>query len=97
MVVMQYYYGYVYYILQNKIDDFINYLKLTILFMLGFSFAIRAFIGNYSYEFDKVQSTILYMFKSTFGKIDFSVLEACGDSPSDLCKDNGWVPECHHR
>eukprot|EP01084_Bolivina_argentea_P260716 440364_1 len=73
-------------------DDFINYLKLTMLFMIGFSFAIRAFIGDYSYEFDTVPSTILYMFKSTFGKIDFSVLEACGDMPNDLCKDHGWIP-----
>ena len=73
-------------------DDFINYLKLTLLFMVGFSFAIRAFIGEYSFEFDTVQSTVLYMFKSTFGKIDFSVLEACGDSPGDLCNDNGWIP-----
>ena len=61
--------------------------------MIGFSFAIRAFIGDYSSEFDEVSSTVLYMFKSTFGKIDFSVLEACGDQPFDLCNDSGWVPE----
>ena len=72
-------------------DDFANYLKLTLLFMIGFSFAIRAFIGDYSREFSTVPSTILYMFKSTFGKIDFSVLEACGEADDDLCSDSGWI------
>ena len=66
-------------IIMAMCNDFINYLKLTLIFMIGFSFSIRAFIGNYSAEFDTVSSAVLYMFKSTFGKIDFSVLEACGD------------------
>ena len=30
------------------------------------------------------------MFKSTFGKIDFGVLEACGEA-DDLCSDSGWI------
>jgi len=73
-------------------NDVMNYVKLTALFMIGFSFGIRAFMGNFSGEFSSVTSTILYMFKSTFGKIDFSVLEACGDAANDLCKDQGWLP-----
>eukprot|EP01083_Nonionella_stella_P308612 1089583_1 len=73
-------------------DDFSNYLKQTMLYMIGYSFAIRAIIGDYSYEFDTVHYTILYMFKSTFVKIDFTVLEACGDMPNELCKEQGWIP-----
>lgn len=73
-------------------DDFSNYLRLTVLIMLGFSLAMRAFIGDHSEEFSEVSSTLQYMFKSTFGKIDFSVLNACGDARDDLCSDDGWVP-----
>ena len=68
-------------------NDFSNYLKLTVLIMLGFSLAMRAFIGDHSEQFTEVSGTLLYMFKSTFGKIDFSVLDACGEEADDLCSD----------
>ena len=48
-------------------DDFLNYMNLTALFMLGFTFAIQTFIGDFTLEFSSFQSTFLYMFKSTFG------------------------------
>ena len=31
------------------------------------------------------------MFKSTFGKIDFKAIQACGDAANDLCGDQGWI------
>jgi len=73
-------------------NDLSNYLKLTGLIMIGFAFAVRSFVGDHSEEFSTASSTFQYMAKSTFGKIDFSVLEYCGDEGDDLCTDDGWVP-----
>ena len=79
-------------IMMTMINDLLNYIRLTVLFGLGFALAMITVIGDWSGEFYEIRATLFYMFKSTFGKIDFVVLEACGDSVDDLCPDDGWIP-----
>ena len=78
-------------VIGHMIDDIINYVIISFLFAIGFGLAIRAVIGDWSSQFNGVSATGLYMFKSVFMKIDFTVLNACGESANDLCQDNGWI------
>ena len=80
-------------VIGHMIDDVRNYIVISLLFAVGFGLAVRAIIGNGSSQFYDLSATGLYMFKSIFMKIDFKVLNACGDDATDLCNDGGWLSE----